>query len=57
MPMSKYNRENPFMYLLETTQTDFEQKVTIALKYVIILVTLAGISIIGCIINSIVICI
>lgn len=49
MPMSKYNRENPFMYLLEISHDTFVQSCTNAIKSCIIMGILSFISLIGCI--------
>ena len=52
MSMSRYNRENPFMYLYEKKQSELEQASTIAVKEMVVMCTLAIISLIGCVIHG-----
>lgn len=53
MSMSRYNRENPFMYLYEKKQMELEQKSTSAVKEMIVMCILAITSLIGCVLVSI----
>jgi hypothetical protein len=51
--MSKYNRENPFMYLVESKHSEFESKCTIAVRSMIIMGILSFVALIGCIVKNI----
>ena len=53
MPMSKYNRENPFMYLVETKHSEFEDKCTAAVRSMIEMMIFAFCAIIGSITKNI----
>lgn len=54
MPMSRYNRENPFMYLLETKHDEFDRKCMNMLKKLIGMLILTAIDIILYLISAVI---
>jgi len=54
MPMSRYNRENPFMYLLENKNDEFDRKCMNMVKKLIVMLILTAIDIVLYLINAII---